>query len=216
MPPLLNNQWEKFAQAWFSGKTLELAAIEAGYKPKWARSIGSRLSTKVNIINRYKELQDAAADAKVMSVRERKERLSEIGRARVSDFVKCEKGKSQITVGLDSVSSAAIQEVVSEDIRIGKGDAAIPAIITRLKLRDPVQAITELNRMDGSHAPDKLDINVSLVPAINTMIVQVIQVFIQVNELADPEQRKQAFALGVKETLQKQFPELPKEGEHAE
>jgi phage terminase small subunit len=158
MAPLKKTQHEKFAQLWFAGATFEQAAIDAGYKPKWARSIGSRLSTNVNILARYNELQQAAADAKIMSVRERKERLSEIGRARVTDFVGCEKGIARINVDLQSANSAAIQEVVTDEVQIGKGNSALMVQVTKLKLRDPVRAIEELNKMDGAYAPSRTEV----------------------------------------------------------
>ena len=78
--PLKNAQHEIFAQSWFRGETKEQSAIIAGYSPKWARSIGSRLSTNVNILSRYNELQKQTADDSIMSVKERRQRLSEFGR----------------------------------------------------------------------------------------------------------------------------------------
>lgn len=158
MAPLKNPKQENFAQLWFSGQTLEQSAINAGYSPKWARSIGSRLSTNVNVLARYEELQAAAASARVMTKQERMERLSEIGRARTTDFVSCEKGIARINVDLKSANSAAIQEVVTDEVQIGKGDSALMVQVTKLKLRDPVGAIAELNKMDGSYAPEKHDV----------------------------------------------------------
>ena len=73
---LTNQKWETFTQNWFAGKTKEEAAIIAGYKPKWARSIASRLSTKDNILSRYNELQQKAEDATIATVLERKQRLT--------------------------------------------------------------------------------------------------------------------------------------------
>ena len=79
-PPLSNSRQELFAQFWFKGETKENSAILAGYKAEWARSIGSRLSTNVNILARYNELQKQTADASIMTVKERRQRLSEFGR----------------------------------------------------------------------------------------------------------------------------------------
>ncbi len=58
---------------------------------------------------------------------------------------------------------------------------------------------------------DKLDINVTIIPVINTVIVQVVQLFIQINEIDDPTKRKEIFGAEVKKLLEKNFPDLPKE-----
>ncbi|MFH1031337.1 MAG: terminase small subunit [Chloroflexota bacterium] len=78
MTTLINNQWEKFCLATFNGKNCTEAAKEAGYSPKTAYSIGSRLLKKVEIATRVKELHEKAASPKIMSVTQRKERLTEI------------------------------------------------------------------------------------------------------------------------------------------
>ena len=58
---LTNSRQELFAKYWFEGKPITGAAIEAGYKPKWAASIASRLSRKVKVLARYQELQQKAS-----------------------------------------------------------------------------------------------------------------------------------------------------------
>ena len=55
MPVLANPKHEAFCQARVSGKTLEQAYAEAGYKPH--RQLASRLMTKDTIQARMKELQ---------------------------------------------------------------------------------------------------------------------------------------------------------------
>ncbi len=158
MPPLKHPKQEKYCLEYFKSGNAAAAATLAGYSVRSIRSIASELLTNPNIQRRLEELKKKAEDASVMTVLERKQRLTEIARARVSDFVKCKNGISRIAVGLDSVNSGAVQEVISEEIQIGKGDAAIPAVITKLKLRDPVAAIAELNKMDGAYAPTKTEV----------------------------------------------------------
>ena len=80
MPPLNNSRQEKFCLEYISGKSGQRAAIDAGYSPHSARVTASRLLTKANIISRIAELQNEAAGNKVMTVRQRKERLSEIAK----------------------------------------------------------------------------------------------------------------------------------------
>ena len=83
MAALKNNRHEKFALSLFKGMSQQDAAIQGGYSVKTARQIGSRLLTKVDILARLQELQDAAASDKVASVIERKERLTEVARHRI-------------------------------------------------------------------------------------------------------------------------------------
>lgn len=150
MPPLNNRQWETFCVEYFGGKTKKESAIAAGYSPKTAQQIASRLLRKVNILSRLQELQQATANAKIASVRERKERLSQIARARLSDFLEFGPDGSW-TIGLESVNSAALRSVKSK-IEYGENGSR-PAIITDIKLHDPVRAIAELNKMEGVYPP---------------------------------------------------------------
>ncbi len=151
MPALTNTKWEIFTQNWFQGKTKEESATIAGYKPKWVRSIASRLSTKANILARYQELNQKAVDASVMGKLERKQRLSEIARARLTDFVEAGADGAWINIGLESVNSAALQSVKSKTEYDNNG--AHPTVITDIKLHDPVKAITVLNDMDDIGVP---------------------------------------------------------------
>lgn len=85
--PLKNNRHERFCLALFKGMSQKDAAIEAGYSPKWARSAASRLSTNVNILGRIRQLQEMAKSDAVMTVTERKERLTELaGEDNTSQF----------------------------------------------------------------------------------------------------------------------------------
>jgi phage terminase small subunit len=156
MPPIEKAQWELFAQALFSGKGITAAAIEAGYSARNAASIGSRLSRKVNIKTRVQELQDAAASAKVMTVQERKERLSEIARARYSDFVTAGPDGTWIDVGPEKANSAAIKRVTSRTEYDKNGDH--PSVVIGIELHPPVDAIKELNKMDGAYAPARTEV----------------------------------------------------------
>ncbi len=147
MPALKESRQELFARNWFEGKTKEESAIVAGYAPKWARSIGARLSTNVNIIARYNELQQKAEDDSVANVLERKQVLTQIVRGRFADFM------TKLTP--EKLQSAALQE-----IRITEIGRDIPVKHTTIKLNSPAQAIDLLNKMDklyGDEATIKVD-----------------------------------------------------------
>ncbi len=156
MPPLENERWEAFAIRLFEGKSVTQSAKEAGYSPRNAASIGSRLSRKVNIAARVTELQEAAASAKVMTVQERKERLSEIARAKYTDFSTAGPDGSWIDIGPDKPNSAAIKRVTSRTEYDKDGDH--PSVIIAIELHPPVDAIKELNKMDGAYAPIKSEV----------------------------------------------------------
>jgi len=83
MPTLKNKRHEKFALALFKGMSQKDAAIEAGYKPSRARQTAHELVTKSDISIRIKELAGKTEAETVMTVKERKERLSELGREEI-------------------------------------------------------------------------------------------------------------------------------------
>lgn len=152
---LKNVRHERFALALFKGMSQKDAAIEAGYSPKSAIVNASRLLTKANIIKRVTELQSKAETDTIMSVTERKEKLSEIARARLSDFIEAGQDGAWINVGLDNVHSAALQEVTSRTDY--DDDGSKPTVITKIKLHDPVKSISELNKMEGEYPATKLE-----------------------------------------------------------
>lgn len=80
MPVLTNTRYETFCQELFSGKSQTEAAKIAGYKPSAAAVIATRLVKKSECVARLNELKELAADSAVMSVRERKLKLTEIAR----------------------------------------------------------------------------------------------------------------------------------------
>ncbi len=146
MPVLTNQRWEIYCQNWFSGKTKNESAIIAGFAPKWAASIGTRLSKNVNIRQRYAELQAMVASAKIATVQERMERLSEITRAKLTDFMELGQDGSWVNIGKETPGGGAIQEIHSRTEH--DEDGSKPTVYTSVKLHDPIKAIDLLNKMD--------------------------------------------------------------------
>lgn len=144
---LKNIRHEKFALALFQGMSQTKAALKAGYAPKWIRSAASHLSTNFNIIKRIEELGQVAESMAVMSVQERQERLSEIARARLSDFIEVGEDGAIKKIDIKTGHSAALQEVVVTEFTGGKDQRARERS-TKVKLHDPVRSIAELNKMD--------------------------------------------------------------------
>jgi len=137
---------EKFCIYYFDCGNATAAALKAGYSPKTAAAIAGENLQKPTIKARLSDLQEKAASAKIMSVTERKERLYEIARARMTDLVECVPDGSRINVGIDGCQSAAIQSIKSSTEYDDDGDH--PTIITDIKLHNPIEAIKELNKME--------------------------------------------------------------------
>jgi len=152
----MNQRQELFCRGVIAGKSGTQAAKDAGYSAKTAGRHAVRLTQNDSVKARIAQLNEMAVSAKVMTVLQRKERLSEIAMARLTDFVECGADGSWINVGLESVSSAAIQEITSST-EYDK-DGSKPTVIIKLKLHPPVQAIAELNKMEGAYAPVKAEI----------------------------------------------------------
>jgi len=108
-------------------------------KPSASYALASRLLTYAKIQARLKELNTKLEDAAISTKKERRKILTEIQRARFADFVD-EFGNLSL-VDKEQLRNAAVQEIKTERTSAG-------GIRTTLKLRDPVGAITEHNKMD--------------------------------------------------------------------
>lgn len=107
-----------------------------------ASACATRLLKNAKVKAFLDELNEEAKTAKVMDVTERKERLSEIARAVIPDFVE----NGLIKVERESPNVGAVSEVTTVTKIFRKGDS--PVNITNLKLHSPLQAISELNKME--------------------------------------------------------------------
>jgi len=161
----LTQKQETFCINYFQSGNATEAAIIAGYSKKTAVVIASQNLLKLNVIERLQELRDAAASAKIMDVVERKERLSEIARARLTDYVTCGPDRDLVDVGPDSPNTAALSEITAKTEF--NEDGAGAAVITKVKLHNPMQAIAELNKMERIYeegqAPAGTTINIGQV-----------------------------------------------------
>jgi phage terminase small subunit len=156
MPPLKNQRHELFVQLIFESQGTPTpayeCAIHAGFSLKAARQVASRLLTYANIRARLDELNAAAASARIMSVQERKERLSEIGRARLTDFVV----EGQIKLPDKPKNTGALLKLKKKTVKVH--EAVMSEEYTDIELLNPIAAIQELNKMDHTYAesPEKI------------------------------------------------------------
>lgn len=155
MNKLQNQRQELFCQYYFTGEYPAYeCALKAGYALKASRQIASRLLTYANIQARILELNEQASSKRVMTKRERMERLSEIGRAKLTDFINAD---GEPTIDKKALNVGAISKFIHRTRYTKLGDQVIE---NSIELRDPVSAIQELNKMDGAYTPTKGELNV--------------------------------------------------------
>lgn len=142
----LTQKQETFCLKYFELGNASEAALIAGYSPRNARFIASINLTKVNIQTRIQELRKKAEDASVMNFLERQQRLTEIGRARLTDLMELGQDGSWVNIGPETQHGGAIQEIHSRTEY--DDDGAHPTVHTSVKLHDPMKAIDLLNKMD--------------------------------------------------------------------
>ena len=145
----LTQKQEKFVLNLFSGMSQREAYIQAynaHYEMTTVDANASRLASNDKVLARLTELQLKSESDKIMSVTERKERLSEISRARLTDYQESGMDGGWINIGPESPNTAALSEIVSTTKYDENG--ASPTLISRVKLHNPVTAIAELNKME--------------------------------------------------------------------
>ena len=156
----LTQKQDNFCLLYFKLGNASEAALQAGYSARSIRNIASVNLTKANIIERIQELRDKAEDASVANVLERQQILTEIARARLTDYTTCGPDRDLIDVGPESPNTAALQEITSRT-EFDK-DGAGNAVITKLKLHNPMQAIDILNKMDKVYTDENEDKSVKV------------------------------------------------------
>ena len=156
-PGPLNARQRAFCVNYASGMTLTDAYLKAGYPVDSAPDCASRLmqyNAKVKayynrLVKRKEDITLAKLTETIMSPKERQVRLSEIARARLVEF-QGEDGEPALTK--DTPNNGAAKEFYHRKKHDRKGNL----IVTKsIKLTDPISAIQELNKMDGSYAPSK-------------------------------------------------------------
>lgn len=148
--PLKNSRQEKYVQLLFKG-AIQHDAYLTVFKDTFTKELApatidskaSRLANSGKVQNRLNFLKTKAEDESVMKVLERKQKLSTIGRAKLTDYV-----DNNGNVDITGEGGGAIAELTIEDWKGGK-DGRASSQIKRIKLLNPIQAIEELNKMDG-------------------------------------------------------------------
>ena len=160
MKDKLTQKQENFCLNILQGMSQREAYIQS-YKPNYAITTidanASRLASNEKVLKRLSELREKAQNNKIASVIERKEILSEIARASMANFVEVGQDGAWFNIDNTNLNNRAISSVQSKTV-VGK-DGADDAVFIRVNLRDPIEAIKELNKMDGVYAENTTVVN---------------------------------------------------------
>ena len=160
MKDKLTQKQENFCLNILQGMSQREAYIQS-YKPAYAITTidanASRLASNEKVLKRLSELREKAQNNKIASVIERKEILSEIARASMTNFVEVGQDGAWFNIDNTNLNNRAISSVQSKTV-VGK-DGADDAVFIRVNLRDPIEAIKELNKMDGVYAENTTVVN---------------------------------------------------------
>jgi phage terminase small subunit len=149
----LTPKQELFCFHYFLTQNATEAMKLAGYAPKCAGSNSFQVLKKPQVQARLKEFQEEAKgieerffEGKIMSLEERKVRLTEIARARLPDFMELGQDGSWVNIGPETERAGAIQEIHSRTEY--DDDSSKATVHTSVKLHDPMKAIDLLNKME--------------------------------------------------------------------
>jgi len=148
----LTQKQENFCLHYFETSNATESAKLAGYSPKTAAAIACDNLRKVYVLARIAELRQKAEDTSIATVVERKQKLTEITRGNLTDYQEAGADGSYISIGKESPNTGAVSEITSRTEY--NDDGANAAVITKVKLHNPVQAIAELNKMERVYEPD--------------------------------------------------------------
>jgi hypothetical protein len=152
MSTRLTQKQDIFCRKYFELGNATKAALIAGYSKRSIRSIASINLTKDNIIRRIEGLRKLAEEASVAKVLERKQVLTDILRGRLANYMSTD--GELIAVDEETYKSAALQEIRSTS-NMDKDGNIMRSVVVRV--RDPIPAIAELNKLEGSYAPQRYE-----------------------------------------------------------
>jgi len=164
----LTRRQEQFTLNLLAGMTQRDAYIKAGYSKKQPISVidsnACVLAKSSKVIARQAELNKKVEANKVAGVEERKSILTEIARARQTDFMTCSAdGVWMHDIGPETINKAGLKQIQTTTMPFGSKEDNLSVILTKVELTNPIQAIAELNRMEGAYAPEKHEsINLNL------------------------------------------------------
>jgi len=164
----LTHKQEQFTLNLLAGMSQRDAYTKAGYSKKQPISVidsnACVLAKSSKVLARQAELNKKAESNKVAGVEERKSILTEIARARQTDFMTCSAdGVWMHDIGPETINKAGLKQIQTTTMPFGGKEDNLSVILTKVELTNPIQAIAELNKMEGAYAPEKHEsINLNL------------------------------------------------------
>ena len=159
MPLLRNPKHERFAQEIAKGKTLEVAHRIAGYRAD--RRNAQHLRQRDDISRRIEELlanrdkidvraTERAIERTAITKQRVIEELAKIGFANMADYTRLVGSERVVDLADASLDHlAAVQEIVVEDFKDGRGENARDVRRVKLKLHDKKGALVDIGRELG-------------------------------------------------------------------
>lgn len=141
MSTLPNPRRERFCQLVALGKNPHQARIEAGFTSDHQTA----LMRHPQVIKRINEIKAAAARKTVMDLAEMEERLSQIARSDLAEFITIEEDGS-MTIDFQGKNTAALAGIDVTDWRGGREGRATSRT-RKLKIRDPIAAMDLLAKL---------------------------------------------------------------------
>ena len=158
---MLNVRQRRFCLNLVDGMNQYEAYVEAYNPPDNRNSIDASASALLSlpkIQQRVEELLGSVDNSAVATIQERKEILTGIIRADITDYIK----ESEPVLNSESLNTGAVSSYsVSESLQ--------GQVTKRIKLRDPIAAISELNKMESVGGVGHVTVNDNRSMTINVM-----------------------------------------------
>ena len=153
----------RFVSAVVAGKALHEAAVEAGYSPRTAYSIGSQIARRAHVKQSIEEQRAKLAKRREISIDKIQEEMASIAFARMYDYVSLsENGDPYVDLKkADHFQSGAISSVEIEEYVSGHMDNARDIKRVKFKLHDKQAALMNLAKLCGFIGKDSSLIDVT-------------------------------------------------------
>jgi phage terminase small subunit len=167
MSSRLTPRQEKFCAEYLKTGYIARAMRAAGYAGQWPTTAGNRVLRLPAVTARMNELRQLAEDEAVMKIVERKRKLTEIARGRITDYL--DDNGTTFVVNKESVNPGAVAEVVVRNRQGRDGESG--EAIADLRLHDPIRAIDMLNKMEGLYT-DREHVSVPIANMVEVVMVR--------------------------------------------
>lgn len=149
MPALANPKHERFAQELAKGKTADEAYKEAGYKAN--RGNAATLKANQSIQDRVIEILNRAATRVEITQARVLEELAKIGFSNMLDYMAIDSdGDPYVSLSqMSREQAAAVQQIVVEDYKDGRGEDARDIRKITFKLADKRAALVDIGKHLG-------------------------------------------------------------------